>query len=113
MARLMNMHFEELAAQHGYRIGIASLDAEKSLNALTLPMIEALDAKLKQWAEDERIACVLLRGNGPKAFCAGGDVVQLVQQCRETSGRRAGTGASASSPTNTAWITASTPTRNR
>ncbi len=27
MARLMNMHFEELAAQHGYRIGIASLDA--------------------------------------------------------------------------------------
>ena len=86
MARLMNMHFEELAAQHGYRIGIASLDAEKSLNALTLPMIEALDAKLKQWAEDERIACVLLRGNGPKAFCAGGDVVQLVQQCREHPG---------------------------
>jgi enoyl-CoA hydratase/carnithine racemase len=86
MARLMNMHFEERAAQHGYRIGIASLDAEKSLNALTLPMIEALDAKLKQWAEDERIACVLLRGNGPKAFCAGGDVVQLVQQCREHPG---------------------------
>lgn len=86
MARLMNMHFEELAAQHGYRIGIASLDAEKSLNALTLPMIEALDAKLRQWAADERIACVLLRGNGPKAFCAGGDVVQLVQQCREHPG---------------------------
>lgn len=82
----MNMHFEERPAQHGYRIGIASLDAEKSLNALTLPMIEALDAKLKQWAEDERIACVLLRGNGPKAFCAGGDVVQLVQQCREHPG---------------------------
>ncbi|MBD9414601.1 enoyl-CoA hydratase/isomerase family protein [Pseudomonas sp. PDM16] len=82
----MNMHFEERPALHGYRIGIASLDAEKSLNALTLPMIEALDAKLRQWAEDEHIACVLLRGNGPKAFCAGGDVVQLVQQCREHPG---------------------------
>ncbi|MBD9424079.1 enoyl-CoA hydratase/isomerase family protein [Pseudomonas sp. PDM15] len=82
----MNMHFEERPALHGYRIGIASLDAEKSLNALTLPMIEALDAKLKQWAEDDGIACVLLRGNGPKAFCAGGDVVQLVQQCREHPG---------------------------
>ncbi|WP_394559337.1 enoyl-CoA hydratase/isomerase family protein [Aquipseudomonas alcaligenes] len=82
----MNMHFEERPALHGYRIGIASLDAEKSLNALTLPMIEALDAKLRQWAEDEHIACVLLRGNGPRAFCAGGDVVQLVQQCREHPG---------------------------
>ncbi len=82
----MNMHFEERPALHGYRIGIASLDAEKSLNALTLPMIEALDAKLRAWAEDDGIACVLLRGNGPKAFCAGGDVVQLVEQCREHPG---------------------------
>jgi enoyl-CoA hydratase/carnithine racemase len=86
MDMMMNMHFEERPALHGYRIGIASLDAEKSLNALTLPMIEALDAKLRQWAKDEHIACVLLRGNGPKAFCAGGDVVQLVQQCREHPG---------------------------
>src|SRR3990167_4431209 len=82
----MNMQFEERPAQHGMRIGIASLDAEKSLNALSLPMIEALDAKLKAWADDPSIACVMLRGNGPKAFCAGGDVVQLVHQCREHPG---------------------------
>ncbi|MFN3767158.1 MAG: enoyl-CoA hydratase/isomerase family protein [Ectopseudomonas guguanensis] len=82
----MNLQFEERPALHGYRIGIASLDAEKSLNALSLPMIEALDARLKAWAEDPTIACVMLRGNGPKAFCAGGDVVQLVQQCREHPG---------------------------
>ena len=82
----MNVTFEERPGLNGFRIGIASLDAEKSLNALTLPMIEALDARLRQWAEDEQIACVLLRGNGPKAFCAGGDVVQLVQQCREHPG---------------------------
>lgn len=82
----MNLQFEERTALHGYRIGIASLDAEKSLNALSLPMIEALDARLKAWAEDPTIACVMLRGNGPKAFCAGGDVVQLVQQCREHPG---------------------------
>jgi enoyl-CoA hydratase/carnithine racemase len=82
----MNLQFEERPSLHGYRIGIASLDAEKSLNALSLPMIEALDARLKAWAIDPEIACVLLRGNGPKAFCAGGDVVQLVQQCREHPG---------------------------
>lgn len=82
----MNLQFEERPSLHGYRIGIASLDAEKSLNALTLPMIEALDARLKAWADDSEIACVVLRGNGAKAFCAGGDVVQLVHQCRERPG---------------------------
>ncbi|PKM33026.1 MAG: enoyl-CoA hydratase/isomerase family protein [Gammaproteobacteria bacterium HGW-Gammaproteobacteria-12] len=82
----MNLQFEERPSLHGYRIGIASLDAEKSLNALSLPMIEALDARLEAWAEDPTIACVMLRGNGPKAFCAGGDVVQLVNQCREQPG---------------------------
>lgn len=82
----MNLQFEERPSLHGYRIGIASLDAEKSLNALTLPMIEALDQRLQAWAQDPAIACVLLRGNGPKAFCAGGDVVQLVKQCREQPG---------------------------
>lgn len=82
----MNVHFEERPSLHGFHVGIASLDAASSLNALTLPMIEALNAKLAAWAQDPSIACVLLRGNGPKAFCAGGDVVQLAQQCRAHPG---------------------------
>ena len=84
--RLMNVTFEQRPSLHGFQIGIASLDAEKSLNALSLPMIEALDAQLKAWADDPQIACVVLRGNGPKAFCAGGDVVQLVKNCLEHPG---------------------------
>jgi enoyl-CoA hydratase/carnithine racemase len=82
----MNVTFEERPSPHGYRIGIATLDAEKSLNALSLSMIKALDDRLKAWADDPEITCVMLRGNGPKAFCAGGDVVQLVHQCREHPG---------------------------
>ncbi|KSJ16980.1 enoyl-CoA hydratase/isomerase family protein [Pseudomonas aeruginosa] len=82
----MNVLFEERPSLHGFRIGIATLDAEKSLNALSLPMIEALAAKLDAWAEDAGIACVLLRGNGAKAFCAGGDVRKLVDACREHPG---------------------------
>jgi enoyl-CoA hydratase/carnithine racemase len=82
----MNVIFEELQGQHGARIGIATLDAAKSLNALTLGMIHALDAQLQAWATDPQIVCVLLRGNGPKAFCAGGDVIQLVEACRAHPG---------------------------
>ncbi|GAC1030681.1 enoyl-CoA hydratase/isomerase family protein [Pseudomonas sp. No.21] len=82
----MNIQFEERVGLHGARIGIASLDAEGSLNALSLPMIEALEAKLHQWQDDPEVVCVLLRGNGPRAFCAGGDVRKLVEACREHPG---------------------------
>ena len=82
----MNLHFEELTGSDGARIGIASLDAEKSLNALSLPMILALTDRLEAWAKDPNIVCVLLRGNGPKAFCAGGEVRSLAQACREQPG---------------------------
>lgn len=82
----MNVTFEERASLHGYRIGIASLDAPASLNALSLPIIDALQDRLRAWAEDADIACVLLRGNGSKAFCAGGDVVQLAKKCLDSPG---------------------------
>ena len=82
----MNLHFEELTGSGGARIGIASLDVPKSLNALSLPMILALDERMEAWAKDPQIVCVLLRGNGPKAFCAGGEVRSLAQACREQPG---------------------------
>ena len=82
----MNLHFEELTGSGGARIGIASLDAEKSLNALSLPMILGLGERLEAWAKDPNIVCVLLRGNGPKAFCAGGEVRSLAQACLEQPG---------------------------
>jgi enoyl-CoA hydratase/carnithine racemase len=82
----MNVQFEERHGQHGARIGIATLDAPASLNALSLPMINALAHHLDIWAKDPAIACVMLRGNGSKAFCAGGDVLQLVQSSRAQPG---------------------------
>ncbi|QXH55687.1 enoyl-CoA hydratase/isomerase family protein [Pseudomonas maumuensis] len=82
----MAIQCEVLTGADGARIGIATLDAPKALNALTLPMIEVLDERLRAWASDPGIVCVLLRGNGPKAFCAGGDVRALVQACRTHPG---------------------------
>lgn len=82
----MNLHFEEMSGVDGARLGIATLNAEKSLNALSLPMIQALGEKLERWAQDPEIVCVLLRGAGEKAFCAGGDVRALVDACRQHPG---------------------------
>lgn len=82
----MAVAFEVLTGVDGARIGIASLDAPQALNALSLPMIEQLSLHLQNWANDDGIVCVLLRGMGDKAFCAGGDVRSLVEACRAHPG---------------------------
>ena len=69
--------FAEHATQDGHVIGEITLNAERSLNALTLEMIEQILPRLQAWQDDDRIVAVLLDSAGEKAFCAGGDVVNL------------------------------------
>ena len=66
--------FEERRAANGARIGVARLNAEKSLNALSLEMIDLLAGRLAAWAEDPGVALVVLEGAGEKAFSAGADL---------------------------------------
>jgi enoyl-CoA hydratase len=56
---------------HAGRITLARPEA---LNALTLEMIRAIDAALRQWAADPEVRLVLLDAEGDRAFCAGGDI---------------------------------------
>lgn len=78
--------FEELESQNGFRIGVITLNSEKTLNAIDVPMIALLRERLGIWSEDPNLACVMLRGAGEKAFCAGGDVLRLHQSMKESSG---------------------------
>ncbi len=66
--------FEERIAANGARIGIARLNAEKALNALSLEMIDLLAGRLAAWATDPGVALVVLEGAGEKAFSAGADL---------------------------------------
>lgn len=59
------------------KVGVINLNSEKTLNALSLPMIEELQTVLSEWKTSDEVACVFLQGAGEKAFCAGGDVRQL------------------------------------
>jgi len=58
-------------------VGVITLNRPRQLNALSYPMIGALDTQLAAWATRGDIAAVLLRGAGSKAFCAGGDIRAL------------------------------------
>ncbi len=62
-----------LCERHG-TTGHITLNRPKALNALTLPMIQAMDPQLRAWAKDASIEAIVLTGAGEKAFCAGGDV---------------------------------------
>ncbi|WP_111497024.1 enoyl-CoA hydratase/isomerase family protein [Marinobacter bohaiensis] len=61
------------------QIGLITLDAPRSLNALSEPMIRQMQATLDQWAQDPSVCLVLISGEGDKGFCAGGDIRQLHQ----------------------------------
>lgn len=63
----------------GGKLGIATLNVEKTLNSLSLDMVESLLAQLTTWRDDDDIVAVMLDASGEKAFCAGGDVQQLYQ----------------------------------
>lgn len=82
--------FDTREGRDGRRIGIATLNAPKTLNGLSLDMTRLLEAQLRRWANDAGVACVVLRGAGDKAFCAGGDLHGLYRSMREY--RESGTG---------------------
>ena len=58
-------------------IGVIRLNAEKTLNSLTLNMVRAIRHQLLAWQDNDEIALVFIEGAGEKAFCAGGDVQKI------------------------------------
>ena len=78
--------FEELTCGNGKVVAMATLNVEKTLNSLSLEMIDLLTAQLVEWQSDDRISVVLFQGAGDRAFCAGGDIQALYQSMVEHPG---------------------------
>lgn len=55
-------------------IGFITLDRAKALNALSLEMIRALTALLRDWQSSDDVFAVVIRSSSQRAFCAGGDI---------------------------------------
>lgn len=70
---------EEIRFEHRGRLAVVTLNRPQALNALSLGMCQALDARLRAWRNDPAVAAVLIRGAGERAFCAGGDIRWLYQ----------------------------------
>jgi enoyl-CoA hydratase/carnithine racemase len=68
---------DEIRFERRGRAGIVILDRPKALNALTLPMVEAMQRQIDEWKADASVAHVVLTSASEKAFCAGGDIRRI------------------------------------
>ena len=70
----MTEHLKVSVENH---IGRITLNRPEALNALTLPMIQVMQAQLDAWALDDGVYAVVVDAVAGRAFCAGGDVRSL------------------------------------
>jgi len=68
---------DEVLFERRGALGLITLNRPKALNALTHEMCLAMKAQLDQWARDDTVKTVVIRGTGERAFCAGGDIRAL------------------------------------
>ncbi|VXC33792.1 Enoyl-CoA hydratase/isomerase family protein [Arthrobacter sp. 9AX] len=71
------------------RLGIATLNRPRAVNALTAGMVGALLDQLTAWADDDGVAMVLVRGSGERGLCAGGDIVAIYEDIPAGGGKTA------------------------
>src|ERR1039457_6601520 len=55
------------------------LNRPEKLHSLNGSMIRKIVPRLQEWAKSDMANVVIIKGSGPKAFCAGGDVAALAE----------------------------------
>lgn len=66
-------------------LGLITLNRPKALNALTHGMCLGMLKTLAEWAGDGAVGTVAVRGAGPRAFCAGGDIRAMAESSRDNT----------------------------
>jgi enoyl-CoA hydratase len=72
---------EVITAKRG-AVGRLRLDRPAALNALTLPMCQAMIAALLAWRDDATIQAVVIDHATERGFCAGGDIRAVAESAR-------------------------------
>lgn len=61
-----------------------TINRPERLNALSVPLLDALTAQLQRAAQDTAARAVVLTGAGPKSFCAGADIDSFYNESQGT-----------------------------
>jgi len=81
----MRVSDPHISAEKQGVLGLLTLKRPQALNALNTGMVRALDAALLAWAADDTVRAVAIRGEGARAFCAGGDIRAWVAEGPEAA----------------------------
>jgi enoyl-CoA hydratase len=68
---------DEVLFERRGRLGVVILNRPNAVNALTTGMVGAMFEQLGEWAGDDDVEAVLVRGAGHRGLCAGGDIVAI------------------------------------
>ena len=66
-----------------YGLRSVELNRPKKLNALNGSMIRKIGPRLLEWSKSDMANLIVMKGAGPKAFCAGGDVAEIANWNKE------------------------------
>ncbi|WP_285768498.1 enoyl-CoA hydratase/isomerase family protein [Peribacillus sp. SI8-4] len=69
-------------------VAVIVLNRPKALNSLTHEMVRAIGEQLLKWKTDRNVSIVIMKGEGSKGFCAGGDIKTLYEARSSESAMR-------------------------
>lgn len=82
------MSYEHILAERVDHVAVVTLNRPEKLNALSYELACELDEELKKLDNDDGVRAVILTGAGPRAFSAGGDIMQMVKSTPEEMAAR-------------------------
>jgi enoyl-CoA hydratase/carnithine racemase len=85
--------YETLLLEKQEGVGIITLNRPERLNALNRALTTELEQALTQFEDDDELRAIIVTGAGDKAFSAGADIHEMVQQSETQPGERSPGGA--------------------
>jgi 2-(1,2-epoxy-1,2-dihydrophenyl)acetyl-CoA isomerase len=82
------MRYQNILTERIEKITIITMNRAEKLNALSYELACELDEELTKIENDDDIRAVILTGAGPRAFSAGGDIMQMVKSTPEEMAAR-------------------------
>lgn len=82
------MSYQNILAERLDKVAIITMNRPEKLNALSYELAVELDEELTKIENDDDIGVVILTGAGPRAFSAGGDIMQMVKSTPEEMAAR-------------------------
>ena len=83
------MSYQNILTERVDKVAIITLNRPEKLNAMSYELASEIDEELTAIENDDEVHCVILTGAGPRAFSAGGDIMQMVKSTPEEMAARA------------------------